>query len=99
MVVGLPNVKYSLNPPPTRPSAKYHCIFTGTDPPGVGVGEVVAVGEGTFAAVGVGVGVVLVIVKLSVNLPPELGRNCIAICVAETVKREMPQVWFCHFLK
>src|SRR5579884_1251312 len=99
MVVGLPNVKYSLKPPPTRPSAKYHCVLTEVFPPGGGVGEGVVVGEGIFVGVGVGGGVLFVIVKLSVNLPPEPGRNCIAIWVAETVKREMPQVWFSHFLK
>ena len=89
----MPKVKYSLKPPPTRPSAKYHCVFTGTFPLGVGLGEGVKVGEGEGFTVGVEVGELFVIVKLSVKFPPEPETNFMEICPAETLKREIPQVW------
>src|SRR6266571_588074 len=62
---GLSNVKNSLNPPPTRPSAKYQVLLTGGLPIGGGVGEAVGLGDGfavgdertgVFVAPGVGLG-------------------------------------------
>ena len=51
LLVGLSIDRYSLKPPPTRPSAKYHVLLTG---PGCRSG----VGEGVTAAVDVGLVVV-----------------------------------------
>src|SRR6266566_961648 len=49
VLVGLPSVRNSLNPPPARPSAKYHNLLTGPVTGGggeVGDGEGLGVGEG-----------------------------------------------------
>src|SRR5436305_13156915 len=55
VLVAFSNERNSLKPPPTRPSAKYYCLFTGPGGGGVPVGVGVSVGLGDGVGLDTGV--------------------------------------------
>src|SRR5437016_928375 len=56
LVVGFSSESHSVKPSPARPSAKYHCLFTGTGGGGGGVLVAVGLGDGLGLGVGDGLG-------------------------------------------